>query len=154
MLKENKKILIVFIGMGIVCLTSFLMQNQAASPISDADAINKSIDTFIPQGHVLVPIQLVNAESLQNIVGRLGGVVDLYLPMQNKKSIKIANRVKLLKAPLNPEEFAVLVRETESAQILSYSGPFIAVIQNPNEKKSQVIAPSQKLKPKIEYYNE
>lgn len=87
--------------------------------------------TFIPEGFVLVPIELANFESLDSILGKFG-IVDLYLPAESPRAQarKIATHVKILRAPLNPSHFAVLVREAESARLVTQIGPFIAVVQN------------------------
>jgi hypothetical protein len=91
----------------------------------------ESASTFIPDGFVLVPIELANFESLDSILGKFG-VVDLYLPADSPRghARKIATHIKILRAPLNPSHFAVLVRETESARLVTHTGPFIAVVQN------------------------
>jgi hypothetical protein len=90
----------------------------------------ESAATYIPDGFVLVPIEVSNFESLDSLLGKFG-VVDLYLPADEfrKRPSKIAERVKILRAPLNPSHFAVLVTEQESPKLAMQSGPFIVVVQ-------------------------
>lgn len=89
--------------------------------------------TAIPAGFVLVPIEVANYESLDSILGKYG-VVDLYIPPAEPRghSIKVAERVKILRAPLNPSHFAVLAPENESSQLVRHDGPFLVVVQNPS----------------------
>jgi hypothetical protein len=102
----------------------------------------------------LVPVELANAESLSSLVGDMGGVVDLYLATaENKKGgLKVGSRLKLLRAPLNPNQYAVLVQENDSSRLLSYAGPFIAVVQNP-EAKGNAIRETAKNTVHIDYQN-
>src|SRR4051812_7351936 len=74
----------------------------------------ETASTLIPAGFVLVPIEVANYESLDSILGNFG-VVDLYIPSDDpkKRALKIAERLKILRAPLNPSHFAVLARESE-----------------------------------------
>ena len=92
-----------------------------------------SASTLIPAGFVLVPIEVANYESLDSILGNLG-VVDLYQPSEipGKRARKVAEHLKILRAPLNPSHFAVLARESESALLVSHQGPFTVIVQNPN----------------------
>lgn len=94
----------------------------------------QSIDTLIPSGFALVPIEVQNSESLDSILGNKG-VVNLLAPPHEagKKSRLIARRVPILRAPLNPSHFAVLVPESISRDITQEQGPFWVVIQNPTE---------------------
>lgn len=125
---------VVFVFLGLLASLSSC-QTTASDGTSAGLNDSRSADTYIPYGYVLIPLEIQNAESLTNIVGDLGGVVDLYtVSSEFQKSLKIAHKVKLLRAPLNPQQFAVLVKESESSQILSHAGPFTAVIQNPDEK--------------------
>ena len=65
----------------------------------------------------------------------------------------MGSRLKLIRAPLNPQQFAVLVPETETQKILQSEGPFFATVLNPkNEQKSELHERKQKRKT-IEYFN-
>jgi hypothetical protein len=91
-------------------------------------------DTFIPAGYVLVPIQVANYESVDSILGKFG-VVDLFASSLKKSARpeKVAGHVRILRAPLNPSQFAVLVPEIEAPRLVQREGPFFVVIQNPKE---------------------
>lgn len=114
-----------------------------------------SVDTYIPRGFVLVPLEISNAESLASLVGDMGGVVDLYLASNDRQKggLKVGSKLKLLRAPLNPEQYAVLVKDTESSRLLSFTGPFLAVVQNPDEKGTEVTKSASTPRLKVDYQN-
>ena len=149
---KNNYFIIGFISLGFFTLLSY----QINSPDIAQDTPKteeRSVDTYIPSGHVLVPLEIANSESLATILGSFGGVVDLYLATNagQKSGQKVGSKLKLLRAPLNPNQYAVLIRENESQRLLSYTGPFIAVVQNPKEKGNQVKSSRSQIK--IEYQN-
>lgn len=90
------------------------------------------VDTLIPKGHSLVPIEIANYETLDSILGPYG-IVDIYTtPLNPKETAKrIAYRVKIVRAPKNPSHFAILVPFEKVKYILKYSGPYTVSIQNP-----------------------
>jgi hypothetical protein len=96
--------------------------------------------TFIPDGFVLVPIEVANYESLDSILGKFG-VVDLYKADEDpkKRPFKVAERIKILRAPLNPSHFAVLATEADSGKIVSQAGPFIVVVQHPSKSGTNFV---------------
>lgn len=143
-----------FIVLGLVAFVTS-PSKEISDPLETVRAPT-SVDTFIPRGHVLVPIELANAESLASLVGDLGGVVDLYLASNDRQKggLKVGSKLKLLRAPLNPDQYAVLVKDSESPRLLSFAGPFIAVVQNPEEKGTEVTTTSSAApRLRIDYYN-
>lgn len=138
-LLRNNYLVVAFILLGII---SFLITKPPEAPAQKENFIPepKSVDTFIPRGFVLVPIEIANAESLSSLVGDIGGVVDLYLASGEKQKggLRVGSKLKLVRAPLNPQQYAVLVPDAESSRLLSFPGPFIAVIQNPDEKGTKL----------------
>lgn len=139
-LVKNNYLVIAFILLGII---SFLVTKSTKEPEQKEKFVQepKSVDTFIPRGFVLVPIEITNAESLNSLVGDMGGVVDLYLASGEKQKgggLKVGSKLKLVRAPLNPQQYAVLVPDNESSRLLSFPGPFVAVIQNPDAKGTQL----------------
>lgn len=149
---DTKIYLLAFVILGLIALLmNFKKVDNHEGP--RAPEVPNSVDTFIPRGFVLVPIELANAESLSSLVGDMGGVVDLYLSGTDKKqSLKVATKIKLLRAPLNPNQYAVLVKEIDSPKLLRMPGPFIAVIQNPDSKGTE-LAQNKKSSVRIDYQN-
>ncbi|WII73149.1 hypothetical protein QJS83_04585 [Bdellovibrio sp. 22V] len=149
---KNNYLLVAFLFLGVL---SFVFSKSPEDKPETFIPAPRSVDTFIPRGFVLVPIEIANASSLASLVGDVGGVVDLYLASgENKKGgYKVGTKLKLLRAPLNPEQYAVLVREDESSRLLSHTGPFIAVVQNPDEKGNQVASTATSSRIRVEYQN-
>lgn len=139
--------------LGFVFSKNETKTTTAQSPSEDSQF---TPDTIIPDGYVLVPIQLQNFASLDSMIGQYG-VVDLFTAHEDpsQKSRKVGNRLKLIRAPLNPSQFAVLVPDSEADLILSHTGFYNAVIQNPQqklkEKLNRLEARPQKIS--IDYQN-
>jgi len=150
---KSKILLASFLTLGALALLLNPRKEEVVVAETGAPA-GPSVDTFIPSGYVLVPIELVNGESLNSLVGDMGGVVDLYLSSNEdkRKSVKVGSKLKLLRAPLNPQQYAVLVKDSESSLLLSYSGPYLAVVQNP-DAKVQGVTQGGKASVRIEYQN-
>ncbi len=133
---ESKKALVgCIVVTGILAL---LIGTKKAS--TEEIKADPSVDTFIPAGFVLVPIEVQNYESLDSILGP-HGIVDLYLPSQNGsgKGSRVANRVRIMRAPLNPSQFAVLVREDESDQLVRTESAFFVVVQNSKQSGTGIV---------------
>ena len=139
-LPEQRKQLWIAVGLclcaGLVALVwDQRVSNQESSSRPKTQSENvESAATYIPDGFVLVPIEVANYESLDSILGAFG-VVDLFVGSDDPKirPRKVAERVKILRAPLNPSHFAVLVPDSESQKIVAYSGALTVVVQNPKK---------------------
>ena len=112
---------------------------QARTQNPDSEMID-SPDTVIPKGFVLVPLDLQNADSLGSMMDQFA-IVDLYMgsaPGAHESSFgarlgssrKVGSHLRLIRAPLNPKTFAVLVPEAQAPHLVSASGSLFAVIQN------------------------
>lgn len=134
--KTNYQTVGVAIALLLFCIIYF---SQGSS---EPKKLAESPDTYIPAGFVLVPIDVVNKDALQSLLGNFG-VVDLYIPAMEpgKLGRKAATRVKILRAPLNPEEFAVLVREGEAPQLVHHDSGYFVVIQNPKQRGTKIVKP-------------
>lgn len=108
-------------------------------------------DTLIPKGFVLVPIELANIEAISALIDQFG-VIDLYAGSPSEKGTqKIISRVKVLRAPLNPQQYAVLIPESSSALVMKAAGPFWGVVQNRQINTEQKIKTQEPIT-HIEYY--
>jgi hypothetical protein len=148
-IKKNRVFAIAFVGMGLLVLLASAGQNIEKEKSPD------SADTVIPAGYVLVPIQLENQDSISSLMGDFG-VANLFLSakVSGHGRVKVGQRLKLLRAPLNPEQYAVLVPEEESGKILEAQGPFFAVLQNPNDSKGSGWIHRKKNVSRVEYLGE
>lgn len=102
--------------------------------VSPADA-----QTYIPKNHLLIPIEIKNSERLNGLMGS-AGVVDLYQAGTeiHPKSELVGRRFRLIRAPLNPESFAVLIRDEEADHLASFPGPFIASLRSDQSKEHEI----------------
>jgi len=130
---QNK---ILCVSFGVFLILYYLLNYNSAAPVKEKAEALQATDTYIPAGHVLVPIQVENSEALGAVMGAFA-VVDLYSEMNGHSSL-IAEKVKLIRAPLNPRQFAVLVSETLSSQIMQVKVPFSVVLQNRNAFKANL----------------
>ncbi len=128
-------VIILFLLLGVIC---FLVDSKEEQKNTfDQEESPTFADTYIPSGYVLVPIELANTDSLASILGNYG-VVDLFSQLaQNKNSKPLAQKVKIIRAPLDPNQFAVLVPQDEAASIVQHNGPLVAVLQNRNQKGTE-----------------
>ena len=142
---RNRVLAIAVVAMFLIISAVQIWGPQAKTETEQTDIA--TADTYIPEGFVLVPIELQNSDSLASLIGG-DAVVDLF---RGPHSQKVGKRLKLLRAPLNPQQFAVLVPEDQVSTLLSSPGPFWAAIQNPQQTKQTEIA-SRAKKSRIEYY--
>lgn len=92
-----------------------------------------TVDTLIPNGYALVPIELENISAIASLIEGYG-VVDIYLGKNNSRHAKkIFQKVKILRAPNNPNTYSLLLPDNLSSELIKYDGPFFAVIQNKAE---------------------
>ena len=93
-----------------------------------------TVDTLIPNGYALVPIELENIAAIASLIEGYG-VVDIYLGKSNnsRHSKKIFQKVKILRAPNNPHAYSLLLPDHLSSVLMQFDGPFFAVIQNKSE---------------------
>lgn len=117
----------ILAGTFVVFLILYFTLNQKNTKPSTKEVVYA--DTLIPKGYVLVPIELANLTAVAGLINQYG-VIDLYGGDHQENSVQIASRVKILRAPLNPNQYAVLVTEDLSKQIMRFKGPFWASIQN------------------------
>lgn len=125
------------------------LSKGSSSTLTDAED-SLTADTYIPAGYSLVPIELTNSDTIEGLVGSLGGYVDLFPVSTNSDpastpnpSLSLLKNLKMLRAPHNPELYAVLVAQKNVPAFMNLSGTFRAVVLNPQKaKKEQAIAHS------------
>lgn len=146
---RTQTIIYIFLFLiGIFLIADYIQPNEK----QPADETSLAADTFIPRGFTLVPIELINADSISSMIKDFA-IVDLYAGSPaDKKASKIGSKLRLLRAPFNPERFAVLVPDSEAGQILGAHSPISATILNPNFEGQGRIEQTLKKKSKIQYY--
>ncbi len=148
---QNEKIRfsLLFIFLGLI---SFFLSKTNNRDMHDKVQEVVQLDELIPEGLVLLPLDLVNREALSSIMGS-AAVIDLFTVNSQtlNPSKKIASRVKIIRTPRNPDQFALLVKEHETIQILNQTGPYFAVIQNKSRKGSRLAPTPQSREVQISY---
>ena len=98
----------------------------------------QDVTTFIPEGFQLVPIEIANYEALDSVLGQFG-VIDLYTASENESNSRaLARAIKILRAPLNPSQFAVLVPDPMVSTIVKKGPLYKVVIRNPNASGTRI----------------
>jgi len=125
-LSQNKILVGAFVA---VVTLAFLFKNKKSpeTPVKEEKAIYA--DTLIPRGYVLVPIQLENIATVAALIDHYG-VIDLYAGDAAENAMQLARKIKILRAPLNPEQYAVLAKEDLAKTIMKTKGPYWGVVQN------------------------
>src|ERR1035437_10610139 len=100
----EKKILWSAFGLSLIPIALGLVFSFSSAPPQEGSKNPRAqVDTYIPKGFVLVPIEVQNYEALDSILGQFG-VVDLFqsLSPENPGQHLIARNVRILRAPQNP----------------------------------------------------
>lgn len=142
-IEQNKKMWRMFLVLIFISVVfSFLQYTHKTKQITTT----QNLDTYIPEGFVLVPIELNNSSLLDGLL-KSTGIVDLYI--NNTQSIKkIASSVKIIRSPRNPSLFAVLVPENKADILIQQIQPFHAVIQHPHQHQKTSFRIVNKKKPR------
>lgn len=136
----------------VLGLCSFFISQPSLPEKQQEKLTVDKLDTFIPEGMSLVPVTIINYESLDQIIGKFG-VVDLLRPAisPNEKPKKVAHAVKLIQAPLNPEKYSALVPSDKVHKLASYSTEFIAVVRNPKSIGTKFVKERSRSRRLIQY---
>ncbi len=139
--QTNKKRSHIFAFVTLLVLALWIEYSRPSTSSRPVTETLESADTYIPKGFTLIPIDIANQEALESLVGSFGRA-DLYASeTSGKNGKKIASFVRLMRAPLNPHRFAVLVPDAEASNIVRVSGPLFVSIRNPEHvapKKEQI----------------
>jgi hypothetical protein len=136
----EKKILWTAFGLSLFPISVAAVWRSTTPPAEAGKAVRAQVDTYIPKGFVLVPIEVQNYESLDSILGQFG-VVDLFqagTAAQPQQKL-VARNVRILRAPQNPSHFAILVQEAEVSGILKNSTPFFVVVKHPDKTGTEFV---------------
>ncbi|MGE3684212.1 MAG: hypothetical protein AB7G93_21020 [Bdellovibrionales bacterium] len=124
----------------IPVLVSFIKERTSVPAPAHEDAAALQVDTHIPRGFVLVPIEVQNYEALDSILGRFG-IVDLLQAGfgEGQSQRLVARNVRILRAPQNPSHFAVLIQESEAQGLLAHGGAFTVVVKRPDQAGTEFV---------------
>ncbi len=137
-IQENQKTW--YIWLVLILLSLFFTVLQYTN--REKEVLNtENIDTYIPAGFVLAPVELSNGPSLDGLL-KNKGVVDLYTGDPARQKVeKAAEAVKIIRSPKNPSYFAVLIPENKASFLIRRFQAFHAVVQNPGQNKVVRIKP-------------
>lgn len=146
----DKQVLYSAVALAMLPVAFFLW--PSAPPPEPAAGTVSELDTHIPKGFVLIPIEVQNYEALDSILGRYG-VVDLYQGggTEGSKQVLAARNVRLLRAPHNPSHFAVLVPESQAQQVLRQGGLFTVIVKRAGETGTEFVKEETRAKRSITY---
>ncbi len=122
----------LILGLTAFCILYFVLYRQMHSGVAEAPKTVEKVqaDTFIPAGFVLVPIKLENNQAVSGLVDQFA-IVDVYaVSATTQLNELVAEKVKMLRAPLDPNQFAVLLKDDKARQLLQLNGRFSVVLQN------------------------
>lgn len=137
----ERKILGAAFALALLPIAAGAIWNSTATPApSEGKSTRAQVDTYIPKGFVLVPIEVQNYESLDSILGQFG-VVDLFQAGggAHPQQVQVARNVRMLRAPQNPSHFAILVQESEVSGILKNNSAFFVVVKYPGKDGTQFV---------------
>ncbi len=134
---KNKTTIYLWLILIMISLAITILQKTKKKDLISNERL-QNIDTYIPKGFVLLPIELNNSSSLEGLLSEKG-VVDLYTsdPFQ-KSARRVAVAVKIIRSPQNSAYFAVLVPEQEASLLIQRFQSFYAVIQNPLKQGTKI----------------
>lgn len=135
---DQKNRIILFFMSGFLLVGYSKMQTHSAKTPSESF----KIDTIIPNGYVLIPIQLSNAQAISNVIGK-HGVADIYSTSQGQKSKRLFSRAKIIKSSIDETVFSILVKESRAHLLSQSDNPFFAAVQNPKAKAIETEIPSR-----------
>jgi len=118
----DKKLLWTSLTLSLIPVSLVLMASTSPSPVTNKTAV--AVDTHIPRGFVLVPIEVLNYEALDSILGQFG-IVDLFSPQKRL----VAKNVRLLRAPHNGAHFAILIPEKQTGEVLREGAAFTVIVK-------------------------
>ena len=151
----NEKIRFTVIFLLIGFISYFWSFSIKSSETTATYQDEKELDELIPEGYALLPIELVNKEALSALIGETA-LIDIYtLQTQTlNPNKKIASRMKLIKSPKNPDQFAIMISESRTLDILKHPGPYFATIQNRKNTQSEIMSMRPKKETFVQYSEE
>lgn len=134
----DKKTIWTAAALSLIPIVAGVLMSSRAAP--QENSRTPQVDTFIPKGFVLVPIEVQNYEALDSILGQFG-VVDLFQAMgpENPQQRLVARAVRILRAPQNPSHFAILVEEHDVPGVLKHGGLFTVIVRRPDQSGTEFV---------------
>ena len=125
-------------------ITAFSLADKLIKPSSKKPQ-QLSLDSMVPEGFVLMPIEISNGQDIKNIIGSYG-VLDLYAYSKQTGLPETLTASALKVLPPSSEEgvFTALVPEKSALHLFNYTEGFYAVVQNPQKTGAKVYKKQKK----------
>ncbi len=134
--------IVALISLSFVTLTLFHIFFGSDPKILDAPYESIEASTFIPEDHSLIPIKLINQRSLSSMIESFGWI-DLYsvkkMDSDFKKGQKIVKKIRILRAPLDPDQFGIIVPNDFVDPILERGPKYFATLNKKQFYKSELV---------------
>lgn len=123
----------------LIFLFAFSIISKFLPLLSKETPKTASLDSLVPKGFVLMPIEIRNSQDIQSIIGSYG-VVDLYAYSAHTglPEVLAASALKVLPPSTEEGSFTALVPEKSARHLFDYTESFYAVIQNPQKTGSKI----------------
>jgi hypothetical protein len=145
----------IFILMSI-CISTLCFFHLIFGPkttLSDVPEAAIEAATFIPEDHSLIPIKLVNQKAISSLIENFGWI-DLYSIKKTdlgfKKGPKIVKKIRILRAPLDPKQFGIIVPNDFVDSILDYGPDYFATLNKNKFYKSELVI-NRKQRKRVQY---
>lgn len=141
------------LSLALITLIVFNLFFKPKVKLIEAPELATEAATFIPEGHSLIPIKLVNQRSLSSMIENFGWI-DLYSvkPASTgfKKGPKIVKKIRILRAPLDPTQFGIIVPDDFVDHILDWGPSYFGTI-NKNKFYTSELVIAKKRKKRVMY---
>ncbi len=138
--KHKKHFIHIFIVLSVIIISLIINSSDSKNSIYSKNKKFKNIplriDTMIPKGFVLIPIEVSNLETLNGVLAQTA-TGDIYY-RANNESILVARFLQILRSPRNPNRISLLAPEHMASKIFKYKGPFFVAIKNPKYNKTLI----------------
>lgn len=143
--KRYKSFLHAFVGLVILSVFyTYLHYSSKETKNIVGEVFHQEISSMIPDGFVMVPVNLENHESVTGLI-QIYAVVDLYHKSHSQLSPhKIAGAVRIIRT--QTDQFSVLIPEEKVAPFIQSQYNLYAVIQNHKIKNSEIYPMKKKKK--------
>ena len=121
----------------LIIFNNLIHQPTKPEPVEEV----ADISTFIPKGFRLVPIQVDNYKSLDQILGNYG-VVDLYVKSFKGPKLKmelVGSGIRAIRAKNGSESIGLLVPKEQVKAILKKEGRFVLTVNNSQSSGTEFV---------------
>jgi hypothetical protein len=135
-LEKDRPITATIIVIAVSLTFTLLTSIEKKKTILDGEILD-TVDTMIPTDHTLFPVEIENQDALEAMTDSFA-VVDVFVRLTSGQVKKVISSVKLISAPLNPSEFALLIPNGHDSVIPFLINGVTVSIRPQDQSKFQV----------------